>query len=78
MPRLPTLPRRSWLERGSCALAAALALIGGAGLAGWWLRIPSLTQPWQSLTPIRTEEALCFLVLGIVLLLREVGWRKSG
>ncbi len=78
MPRLPTLPRRSWLERVSCTLAGALTLIGAAGLTGLWLDINELDQPWAGLAPIRAEEALCFLLLGLVLLLRELGWRKSG
>jgi PAS domain S-box-containing protein len=78
MPWLPTLPRRNWLERTSCALAVALASIGAAGLAGSWLSIGWLEQPWQGLTPIRTEEALCFLILGLVLLLREFGWSRAS
>ena len=67
---LPTLPRRSWLERTSCALGAALACIGGAGLTGF--------QPWANLTPFRAEEAACVLVLGAVLFLREFVGRWAG
>jgi PAS domain S-box-containing protein len=75
---LPTLPRRTWLERVSIALAALLVLVGGAGIAGWWLQIDWLVQPWATLTPFRPEEAICFFALGTVLLLREVGWRQAG
>jgi PAS domain S-box-containing protein len=75
---LPTLPRRTWLERVSIALAGLLALIGGAGMVGWWLQIDWLVQPWPTLTPFRAEEAICFFVLGTVLLLREFGLRQAG
>ena len=78
MPWLPTLPRRTWLERISLALACALGSIGAIGLGGLWLRIDWLTQPAASATPIRPEEALCFFILGGVLLLRELGWRWGG
>jgi PAS domain S-box-containing protein len=75
---LPTLPRRTWLERVSIALAGLLALIGGTGMLGWWLQVDWLVQPWPNLTPFRAEEAVCFFVLGSVLLLRETGWRQAG
>jgi PAS domain-containing protein len=75
---LPTLPRRTWLERVSIALAGLLALVGGAGMVGWWLQIDWFVQPWSNVTPFRAEETICFFVLGMVLLLREIGWRKAA
>ncbi len=78
MPSLPTLPRRSGLERISIGLAGVLALIGAIGLGGWWMKIDALLLPGANLTPIRAEEALCFFVIGLVLLLREMGFRWAG
>src|SRR5476651_2474908 len=74
MPSLPTLPRRTWLERTSVLLATVLAAIGTCG----WMKLDALIQPTLGGTPIRPEEAICFFVLGVVLLLREIGWRWAG
>ena len=74
MPSLPTLPRRTWLERTSLLLATVLAAIGTVG----WLKVDLLIQPAANLLPIRPEEAGCFLILGLVLLLREMGLRQAG
>jgi len=78
MPSLPTLPRRTWPERISLALAAALFAIGAIGLEGWWVSIDAFFQGGAVMTPVRVDESISFLVLGFVLLLREIGWRWAG
>ncbi len=55
-------------------LAAVLAGIGACG----WLKLDALIQVVAGAAPIRPEEAICFFVLGVVLLLREIGWRWAG
>src|SRR3954468_3210825 len=76
MEPLPTLPRRSWLERSSGALAGALILVGAFSLAGWWLHEDSLLQPFSltNFAAIKANTALCFFLLGLVLLAIELGW----
>ena len=37
MDLLPTLPRRTWLERASLVLAIGLVTLAGVSLAGWLL-----------------------------------------
>ncbi|HVW19879.1 MAG TPA: ATP-binding protein [Opitutaceae bacterium] len=75
---LPTLPRRSWLERTSVALGAGLVALGGGTLAASWLNVGWVGRPWPDAPPIRPEEALCFFILGVVLVLREIKWRWAG
>ena len=72
----PTLPRRSWLERSSLALAVALLLFGTAAFAGWILNLDILVQVMGGVAPIRANTALCLVLLGAVLLLVELGWSK--
>jgi PAS domain S-box-containing protein len=74
MPSLPTLPRRTWLERISLVLAALLTAIGTVG----WLKLDPLILSAANLAQIRPEEAACFFLLGAVLLLRELGLRQAG
>ncbi|HEX3729802.1 MAG TPA: hypothetical protein VHV47_08360, partial [Opitutaceae bacterium] len=75
---LPTLPRRSWLERTSVAFGLGLIALGGGTLTGSWLNLGWLVRPWAEATPIRPEEALCFFILGLVLLLREIKVHWAG
>ena len=76
MQSLPTLPRRSWLERASLALASALVVFGAVSTLGWWLRVEELLQPVAGMAPIKLNGALGFLVLGLVLLALEFGQRR--
>ena len=73
MATLPTLPRRSWLERTSLLLAGSLVLLGAGGLAGWWLQLDSLIQPLPGFASIAPNGALVALLLGCALLARELG-----
>jgi PAS domain S-box-containing protein len=76
MDLLPTLPRRTWLERFSITLAVALIAIGAISAAGWWLHHDVLLQPFAGRAPIRTNSAFAFLVAGLVLLALELGGRR--
>ncbi len=78
MIALPTLPRRTWLERILFGFAALLILVGVGGLAGWWLHIDGLILPWGASEPIQPDEALSFAVLGAVLVCLELGWRSAA
>jgi PAS domain S-box-containing protein len=73
MATLPTLPRRSWLERLSLLLAGVLALLGASALAGWWLQLDFVMQPLPGFAPIMPNAALGVLLLGGALLAREWG-----
>jgi PAS domain S-box-containing protein len=68
MNSLPTLPRRSWLERISLALSVAVILIGAVSVVAWALRIDELLQPVPNTSPLRANGAIAVLLLGIVLL----------
>jgi PAS domain S-box-containing protein len=77
MPVLPTLPRRSWLERSSLALAGALILIGALSIAGTWWQIGRLIQPLPDFSGIKINNAVAVLALGLALLGIELGWRRA-
>ena len=72
MATLPTMPRRSWLERTSLLLAAGLVLLGASGLAGWWLHLDALVQPLPGFAPITANASLCIFLLGVALLGQEL------
>ncbi len=76
MSYLPTLPRRSWLERTSLALAVSLVLLGLISVIGWALRLDSLVQPLANCASFKINNALCVLGLGLGLLGLELGWDK--
>ena len=76
MASLPTLPRRSWLERGSLTLALALTVTGVGTLAGWWLHLDELLQPVADRAVLKVNGALGFAVLGFVLMAIEFGRRR--
>src|ERR1700678_452148 len=80
MDNVTTLPRRSWAERVSLALAAVLVVLGATTLLGWLFHIDSLVQPFSHLAPapIKDNEGLCFLAIGLALLGREFGVRKAA
>jgi PAS domain S-box-containing protein len=73
MASLPTLPRRSWLERSSLGIAALLIVIGAAALVSWGLRFDSILQPFATGAAIKANDALCILILGLILLATELG-----
>ena len=76
MDLLPTLPRRTWLERISITLACALVLVAAISAVGWWFHHDALIQPLPGRAPIRPNSVLCFLLLGLVLLALEFGGRR--
>ncbi len=73
MDHVTTLPRRTWTERASLALAAILVVIGLCSLTGWLFHIDFLVQPFHHQAPIKVNEALCLLAIGLALLGREFG-----
>ncbi len=77
MATLPTLPRRSWLERTSLLLAGALVLLGGSALAGRWLHLDALVAPLPGFAPVAPNGALGVFLLGWALLARELGSRRG-
>ena len=73
MVHLPTMPRRTWLERSSLAIAILLIGVGVTVLMGWWLRADALIQPLGAGVAIKANDALCVLLLGVVFLGIELG-----
>ncbi|ACB73383.1 response regulator [Opitutus terrae] len=73
MPFLPTLPRRTWLERSSLLIASLLLVIGVSTLVGTWAGVEAFVQPSPQAASIKANEALCFTLLGLVLLAIELG-----
>jgi PAS domain S-box-containing protein len=80
MDNVITLPRRSWTERVSLALAVIVVIIGAGALVGWVFHLDSLVRPFEHLAPapIKANEALCFLAIGLALVGREFGARKAA
>jgi PAS domain-containing protein len=76
MEPLPTLPRRSWLERASFTLSVIVTLIGAATLLGWWLRVDEVLQPFVAQPAMKPNEALGFLLLGASVLLLALAPRR--
>jgi PAS domain S-box-containing protein len=71
MNSLPTLPRRTWLERLSLALAGGLLVVGLVTMIGWWGRLDDLLQPFPETAPLRANSAIAFIFLGAALLAVE-------
>ena len=88
MESLTTLPRRTWLERASLALAGAVAIIGVATILGWWLRMDELLQVVATpaadasntalSSAMKINAAVSFFVLGVVLLAISHGYRRGA
>ncbi len=78
MDNLATIPRRSWLEQCALALAVIVTAIGVFSLAGWWMQIDRLEQWLPAHAAIKINEALCFALLGIVLVALDFGQRKGS
>jgi PAS domain S-box-containing protein len=78
MDHVNTLPRRSWTERASLALAVILIVVGVDGVIGWLFQIDRMVEPVEHLAPIMFNEALCFLAIGGALLGRELGFRNAA
>jgi PAS domain S-box-containing protein len=78
MDHVNTLPRRSWTERVSLALALILVVVGIASPMGWIFRVDRLVQPIEHLSPIMFNEGLCFLAIGIALFGREFGIKNAS
>jgi PAS domain S-box-containing protein len=77
MAYLPTLPRRSWLERSSFVIAGALVLVGVITLVGSWLHLDLWVQPLSNAAAIKANEGLCLLLLGFALLAVDLGWANA-
>ncbi|PTX90650.1 response regulator [Opitutus sp. ER46] len=77
MSSLPTLPKRTWLERASLAVQGALILCGGLTVVGWLFRVDALLQPPHTGTAtMKMNTAVAFVILGIVLIALEFGRRR--
>jgi PAS domain S-box-containing protein len=74
MPSLPTIPRRSLLERVLFGLAGILVLIGLGVFAGGWL---NLGQLWPEYAPMGRFEAAAFILFGLGVLARLTGRRAA-
>ncbi len=68
--------QRTWPEQLSLGCAGALALVGTATLAGWWMRIDELIQPFGPHAPLSVETALGFLALSLAFFALEAGRQK--
>src|SRR5208282_1217766 len=68
----------SWTERASLALAAILVVTGICALTGWLFHIETLVAPFAHQAPIKANEALCFIAIGLALAGREFGIRNAA
>src|SRR5271169_7136891 len=73
-----TLPRRSWTERASLAFAFSLVVMGVWALVGWVFHAESMLEPIGRAAPIKANEGLCFLAIGLALAGRELGIRRAA
>ena len=73
MDHVTTLPRRTWTERASLALAVILIVVGAGSIVGWFLHLDRIVEPMEHMAPIMFNEGLCFLAIGLALLGREFG-----
>jgi len=78
MENVSTLPRRSWTERASLALALILLVIGACSVLGWIFHLDGFLQPVEHQAPIKANEGLCFLAIGLALIGREFGVRRAA
>ncbi|MEX2044669.1 MAG: ATP-binding protein [Opitutus sp.] len=75
---LPTLPRRSTLERVSLALGFAIAAIGFTTILGWWLQYRAVLQPFPEVVALKLNGAIAFAILGCILLALELGFARAA
>ncbi len=78
MDNVNTLPRRSWTERTSLSLGGLVVGIGLLSLGAWVFHVETLVQHPEHLAPIKVNEALCFVAIGLALLGRELGFKKAA
>ncbi|WP_414659991.1 response regulator [Horticoccus sp. 23ND18S-11] len=72
-------PRQlSRLERASLGFAGALMLVSAATLAGWWLWVDELLQPFGAFSPLEVSAALGFASLGAALWAAESRLRLAS
>ncbi len=76
MDSLPTLPRRSWSERSSLILAAAITAVGALTLLAWWMQFDELLRPFPALPAMKVNFAAAAMLLGVVLIALEYGKRQ--
>jgi PAS domain S-box-containing protein len=70
-------PRRSWTERASLALALVIVTISLWSVVGWIFHLDAVLRPGEHQAPIKINEGLCFLAIGIALVCREFGIKKA-
>src|SRR5882724_8500289 len=78
MANLPTMPRRSWLERTSLVLGCVLTIFGAVTVAGWLMHIDAQVQLEPGSPPIVANAALSMILLGVVLVLVELGLAQAA
>src|SRR3954466_4082964 len=76
MDLLPTLPRRTWLERVSITLAIGLIAVSAFSVAGWWLHQEAWLEPFAGRAAMKFNAAVGFLLLGLIALALEFGGRR--
>src|SRR5579863_5980291 len=77
MDNVLTLTRRSWTERASLALAVVISAVGMWAVFGWTFHLDAILRPGEHQAPIKINEGLCFLAIGIALVCREFGIRRA-
>ena len=75
----PLLLQPNWSRRLASLSGWVVAGGGLLVLAGWWLGVDALVQGLPHLEPVKANAALCYLLLGLVLVAqarpsRFVGW----
>ncbi|MCC6414427.1 MAG: PAS domain S-box protein [Opitutaceae bacterium] len=68
MDIIRTLPQAQWPDRLATLLSAALVLLGGGSMLGWWLQSGALLQPVAGMPAIKFNSALALALIGLVLL----------
>ena len=74
----PSLAPAPWARRLALAAGLATALAGAAVLIGWWTRTDLLVQGLPYLEPVKPNAGLCYLLLGLALLLHRRGRAPSA
>jgi PAS domain S-box-containing protein len=69
--------RADWPKRITLALAAGLVVAAGLGLTAWWLGGPASLHLRSTEAPLPAAAAAGLLILGLVVLLHEQGFRTA-
>ncbi|MBK9992087.1 MAG: response regulator [Verrucomicrobia bacterium] len=76
-PQIP-IPLTFWLIRFQIGLASTVIALGVAVLVGWILQITSLVQWGETWAPVPANAAVCFALIGALLLAIEFGYRRAA